>query len=75
MIEPQPLKEWQSKLAYLQVALAQASDPTQKFGLEQQIAEAEGWVAKLSKQSWISCRGPPMWAAVHPCASLCHGIG
>lgn len=46
---PDPLTEWRSKLAYLQVALAQCSDPAQKFTLEAQIREAEGWVAKLGE--------------------------
>lgn len=34
---PDALNEWRSRLAHLQVALAQASDPAQTFGLEKQI--------------------------------------
>ena len=46
-----PLEEWRSRLAHLQVSLAQASDPAQKFTLERQIAEAEGWIVKRGNQA------------------------
>ena len=46
--EPDPLREWRAKLDYLQTALAQSSDPAQKFGLDRQIAEAAGYGEAMS---------------------------
>jgi formylglycine-generating enzyme required for sulfatase activity len=49
--ESSPLKSWQERLSYLQAQEAIAASPSQKFELEQQIAECHRKIQELQGQN------------------------